>query len=120
MKLCSAITKAGEPCQRPAQGHGAHCLGHDPTKAAERRRMASRGGRGKTNPETKAVKKLMSDLTTKVLEGELSPTKAHAVVALQNIKLRAIEVERRLEETDVRTEFEDLKAVLKEHGVLVS
>jgi hypothetical protein len=47
--------------------------------------MASRGGRGKTNPETSAV------------------------VALQNIKLRAIEIERRLDEADVRAEFEELK-----------
>jgi hypothetical protein len=112
LRLCNATTKAGEPCQRPAQGQSPYCLGHDPTKAAMRSRMASRGGRGKTNPETRAVKKLMSDLTTKVLKGEISPAKAHAVVALQNIKLRAIEIERRLEETDVREEFEELKREL--------
>ena len=109
MRLCGATTKAGKPCQRPAQGHGAFCLGHDPSKAAERRRMASRGGRGKTNPETRAVKKLMDDLTTKVLAGEVEPAISHAVVALQNIKLRVIEIERRLDEADVRAEFEELK-----------
>jgi hypothetical protein len=109
LRLCNATTKAGEPCQRPAQGQSPYCLGHDPTKAAERRRKASRGGRGKTNPETGAIKKLMSKLTTKVLSGDLEPARAHAVVALQNIKLRAIEIERRLEEADVREEFEELK-----------
>lgn len=62
----------------------------------------------------------MDELTTKALEGEISPSVAHAVVALQNIKLRAIETERRIEEANVRGEFEDLKSVLKEHGVLVS
>jgi hypothetical protein len=112
MRLCSATTKAGEPCQRPAQGHSAFCLGHDPSKGAERSRMASRGGRGKTNPETRAVKKLMDKLTTKVLAGEVEPAVSHAVVALQNIKLRAIEIERRLEEADVRGEFEELKREL--------
>ena len=109
MRMCSATTKAGEPCRRPAQGHGEHCLGHDPAKAAERRRTASRGGRGRVNTETKAVKKLMEDLTAKVLVGDVEPAVSHAVVALQNIKLRAIEVERRLEEADVRAEFEELK-----------
>ena len=74
--------------------------------------MASRGGRGKTNPETRAVKKLMDKLTTKVLAGEVEPAVSHAVVALQNIKLRAIEIERRLEEADVRAEFEELKREL--------
>jgi hypothetical protein len=112
LRLCSATTNAGRPCQRPAQGHGEYCLGHDPTKAGERRRMASRGGRGKTNPETRAVKKLMDDLTTKVLAGDVEPAVSHAVVALQNIKLRAIEIERRLEEADVRGEFEELKREL--------
>jgi hypothetical protein len=51
----------------------------------------------------------MDELTAKVLAGDVEPAVSHAVVALQNIKLRAIEVERRLEETDVRAEFEELK-----------
>ena len=110
--MCSATTKAGQPCQRPAQGHDAYCLGHDPTKAQERRRTASRGGRGRVNTETRAVKKLMDELTAKVLAGDVEPAVSHAVVALQNIKLRAIEVERRLEESDVRREFEELKREL--------
>ncbi len=112
MRLCSATTKAGKPCQRPAQGGGEFCIGHDPTKAGERRRTASRGGRGKTNPQTRAVKNLMDDLTTKVLSGDVEPAVSHAIVALQNIKLRAIEVERRLDEADVRGEFEELKREL--------
>jgi hypothetical protein len=112
LRLCSATTKAGKPCQRPAQARIGLCIGHDPNKAAERRRTASRGGRGKTNPETKGVKKLMDELTTKVLAGEVEPAVSHAVVALQNIKLRAIEIERRLDEVDVRAEFEDLKREL--------
>lgn len=58
------------------------------------------------NAETRAIKKLMDDLTEKVLAGEVEPAVSHAVVALQNIKLRAVEIERRLEEADVRREFE--------------
>jgi hypothetical protein len=109
LRLCSATTKAGTPCQRPAQGDSPFCIGHDPDKAAERRRMASRGGRGKINRETRAIKSLMDELTVKVLAGEVEPAVSHAVVALQNIKLRSIEIERRLDEADVRQEFEDLK-----------
>ena len=112
MRLCSATTKAGEPCKRPAQGHGEYCLGHDPTKAAERRRMASRGGRGKVNKEARAVRELMDHLTEQVLTGEMEPAILYAAVAAQNTKLKAIEVERRLEEADVRAEFEELKREL--------
>ena len=109
MKLCSATTKAGEPCKRPAQGRDEYCLGHDPTKAQERRKMASRGGRGKVNTEVREVKRLMKGLTAKVMSGDLKPAILYAAVAAQNTLLKAIEVERRLEESDVREEFEELK-----------
>ena len=112
MRLCNATTNAGEPCKRPATSDGEFCLGHDPRYDAQRRRTASRGGRGRKNTETRAVKKLMDDLTENVLSGELGTQEAHAVVALQNIKLRAIEIERRIDEADVRGEFEELKREL--------
>ena len=64
------------------------------------------------NTETRAVKKLMDELTAKVLAGEVKPAVSHAVVALQNIKLRAIETERKLEEADVRAEWEEVKREL--------
>jgi hypothetical protein len=112
MKLCSATTKAGKPCQRPAVGDGEYCLGHDPTKAEERRRMASRGGRGKVNKEGRAVRELMDRLTKEVLAGDLKPATLYAAVAAQNTKLRAIEVERKLEEADVRAEWEEVKREL--------
>ncbi len=112
MRLCVGTTKAGKPCQRPAQGSRDTCIGHDPTKAGERRRTASRGGRGRVNAEVRAIKKLMDSLTTKVLAGSVEPKTTHAVVALQNVKLRAVEVGQKLEEADVRREFEELKRVL--------
>ena len=87
MRLCNATTRAGEPCQRPAQNHNEFCIGHDPDKANERRRMASRGGRGRVNTETRAIKKLMDSLTEQALAGEIDSSVVHAVVALQNIKL---------------------------------
>ncbi len=95
----------------PSTGTSGLCWAHDPKNTSARRRGQSRGGKG-ANPETKAVKKLMDSLTSKVLAGEVEPSVSHAVVALQNIKLRAIEVERKLEESDVRAEFEELKREL--------
>jgi hypothetical protein len=116
---CSYIKDDGERCQGPAVGAHGLCWSHDPANAAERRRTASRGGRGKANTAARDVRKLMDELTEKVLGGKLEPKEAHAVVALQNIKLRSIEVERRLAESDVLGEFENLKSVLEEHGVLI-
>jgi hypothetical protein len=111
-RKCKGTNKEGLPCQKAAQ-HGENlCWSHNPDNHAERVRTASRGGRGHVNTETAFVKKLMDGLTAKVLKGEVEPATVHAVVALQNIKLRAIEVERKLEETDVRSEFEELKREL--------
>ena len=120
MSRCSYIKDDGERCGGAAQGAHGLCWNHDPKNAAQRRRTAARGGRGRANTAARDVRKLMDELTAKVLAGELEPKEAHAVVALQNIKLRSIEVERRLAESDVLGEFENLKSVLEEHGVLVS
>jgi hypothetical protein len=79
--------------------------------------MAARGGRGKVNTETKAVKKLMDKLTDKVLGGEVLPSVAHAVVALQNIKLRAIETERKVKETqELEVRLEALEEQAQKNG----
>jgi len=53
----------------------------------------------------------MDDLTTRVLEGVLEPPVVHAVVALQNIKLRALEVGRKIKEAE---EIEERLTALEE------
>ncbi len=117
MNQCSHIRQNGERCTAAAKGSHGGCWHHDRDFAADRVRNASRGGRGKVNKETRDVKKLVDRLTERTLEGEIKPAVVHAVVALQNIKLRAIEVEHRIDEANVRGEFDDLKSVLAEHGV---
>jgi hypothetical protein len=54
----------------------------------------------------------IDELTAKALSGDVEPAVLRAVVALHNAKLRAIEIERRLEESGVRAEFEELKREL--------
>jgi hypothetical protein len=114
VRLCSATTNAGDPCKRPAQRDGPYCLGHDPARGEERRRMSARGGRTKGNPETRAIKRLLGDLTTRILSGDVEPPIAHAVIGAQNTILRCIEIERRLEESDVREEWEQFKAEIRD------
>ncbi len=106
-------TPTGKPkrpgCTCSVDGSTGGCYHHDTARAAQRSRAASRAAKGRGNPEVRAVKKLIDELTEKARTGELEPRVSNAVVALQNLKLRAIEVERRLEEFDVRGEFEALK-----------
>jgi hypothetical protein len=80
------------------------CYSHHPDHAEERRRRASkagkRGGRGRPQHETGAIKALLDDLIDRVLAGELATGSAAVANQLINTRLRAIEQERKNKETE--------------------
>jgi hypothetical protein len=66
-----------------------------------------------------AIKALLSDLTDRVLEGELGTSQAAVVNQLKNTHLRAIEQERKIKETEElesRIEALEMKTNLKGVG----
>jgi hypothetical protein len=109
MNKCRGFKSNGGQCTLTVEPPNAYCWHHAPERAEARRRSASKAGGSRVNQDAREVRRLMDRLTTQVLSGEIDTKTAHAVVALQNIKLRSIEVERKLEEADVREEFEQLK-----------
>jgi hypothetical protein len=100
MAQCSATKRNGEPCTLPANGPQGLCWAHDPKNAEKRRRGASRGGKAKASRELTGIKALLEDLTDRVLRVELSSGVAAVANQLINTRLRAIEVERKVKETD--------------------
>lgn len=118
---CSGITKSGTACKGIPTEDSQYCFMHHPDHVEERRRYGSkggkRGGRGRPSVEISAIKALLSDLTEKVLEGAL-PTSAVAVAnQLLNTHLRAIEVERRIKETEeLESRIEALEAKTNSRG----
>jgi hypothetical protein len=84
------------------------CYNHDPARAEERRRAASRAGKSKPSRELAGIKGLLAELTGRVLgkEGKEPLETGRAAVANQliNTRLRAVELERKLKETE---EFEE-------------
>jgi hypothetical protein len=78
------------------------CLGHDPNQADARRRRAAkggkRGGRGRPAQELADVKMQLQDLADLVLVGDVERADASVAGQLLNIKLRALETERRWKE----------------------
>ncbi len=101
---CAFIKADGERCQGVATGGAEWCYSHDPSRAQERRRNASRGGRaggrGRADNELTTIKALCEDLTERVLAGEL-PTGPVAVAnQLINTRLRAVEAGRRAKEQE--------------------
>jgi hypothetical protein len=80
---CSAITASGEPC-RGVPVHGSpYCPAHHPDTQAARRAGASRGGRATT-----------------VGAKELTELKGELAAQVANVRLQALELERRHRETD--------------------
>ncbi len=101
---CAFIKADGERCQGVATGGAEWCYSHDPSRAEERRRNASRGGRaggrGRADNELTTIKALCEDLTERVLAGELPTGPAAVANQLINTRLRAIEVERKVKEQE--------------------
>ena len=104
MGPCGGTKANGEACKAPATGPHGLCWAHAPENAEKRRRMASRAAKAKPNRELRDVKALLADLTDRVLGGEdVAPLEAgRAAVANQliNTRLRAIEQERKMKETE--------------------
>jgi hypothetical protein len=100
---CAAITSAGERCKLDAT-NGSYCWSHDPENAEERRRRARRGGKARGAGELSEIKRLLEELTSRVLkvEGYAPLETAPAAIANQlvNTRLRAIEQERKIRETE--------------------
>jgi hypothetical protein len=105
---CAAIKPNGERCKVEAKPHVEWCWSHHPDYEEARRRRASRGGkrggRGRATSEVQELKALLADLTARVLKEEgtepLETGPATAANQLINTRLRAIELERKIRETE--------------------
>ena len=118
MGRCAGITAAGDRCKAEAMPGEQWCWNHHPDYEQARRRRASKGGkrdgRGRPQRETEAIKALLEDLTERVLSGELETGPAAVANQLINTRLRAIETERKVKETEELEErMEALERVLK-------
>src|SRR5215217_2512792 len=103
MAQCAAIKANGERCKGVAIDSSEWCYQHSPAHAQERRRNASRGGkrggRGRPSPagELEEVKAPLRELTEDVLSGKRDKSIATVANLLLNTRLRAEELEGRLE-----------------------
>jgi hypothetical protein len=121
MALCSGIKADGGRCGAQAMRNSAWCIGHDPEQAQARRRRASkggkRGGRGRPIVAAADVAEQIQDLTNKVLAGNLDRADAAVCGQLLNVKLRALEVGRKLREAEeLEQRLEELERVLQQRG----
>lgn len=112
--VCRANKRNGSPCTAPASGANGYCWAHDPAHAERRRRIASRGGRGKGGGELLDLKRQLKDLAADVLDGKVERGDAAVVNQIWGTLVRAIEQERKIRETgELAERLEALEEVLK-------
>jgi hypothetical protein len=100
MAVCAGYKRDGSPCAITVEPPQSYCWWHDPENAEARRLAASKGGRARPNRELVAVKSQLQEMADEVLSGEVDRAAAAVAGQLLNIKLRAIEQERKLKETE--------------------
>ncbi len=100
MPRCAGTRRDGGQCTTIVKPSQSFCYQHDPARAGERSRNASRAARTKPSREITSIKALCSSLTDQVLSGAQLPGPAAVANQLINTRLRAIEQERKVKETD--------------------
>jgi hypothetical protein len=115
MPKCAGIKRDGGRCAVVVGPGQTHCYQHDPARADERRRNASRGGRAKGNGEIADLKQQLKDLAAGVLCGSVERGRAAVVNQLYNTLIRAIEQERKLRELDeLAARLEELERTIEQ------
>ena len=118
MAKCTGITRDGERCRGIAIDGLGYCYAHDPDRAEERRRNASkggkRGGRGRPSAELATLKERLSTLADDVLEGSVDRGAAAVAGQLLNTVIRAIGMEMRVREVeDLERQAEELREMVE-------
>jgi hypothetical protein len=111
---CGAITANGDRCTATVRPGAEWCYNHDPARAQERKRNASKAARSKGNGEITDLKAQLRKLASDVLAGEVGRAEAAVVNQILNTRARLIELERRWKEVDeLEGRLEALEDVLK-------
>ena len=114
MLQCAGIKRDGGRCTVVVGPGQSHCYAHDPTRAEERKRNASRGGRTRGNGELPDLKKQLKDLAAGVLDGTVDKSRAAVANQILNTVIRTVEQERKIRETEeLAARLEALEEVLK-------
>ncbi len=116
MPRCAGIKRDGGRCTVIVPPPQTHCYAHDPSRAEERKRNASRGGWSKGRRgvgEIPDLKSQLEDLAADVLDGKVATAVGAVVNQIINTRLRVIEQERKLRELEeLASRLEALESVL--------
>jgi hypothetical protein len=115
MARCTGIKRDGGRCAVIVNGVQTYCYQHDPKRAGERRRNASRAARSKPSRELVGIKQRLSDLADAVLEEKVDKGVAAVAGQLLNTYIRAVAVELKArEQLELIERLESLEEALEQ------
>jgi hypothetical protein len=110
MARCAGIKRDGGRCTAIVGGAQTYCYQHDPARAQERSRNASKAAKSKPSRELRAVKDQLRNLADQVLAGEVEQNRAGVASRILGVFLRAVEQERKIiEQEEVLERIEALE-----------
>jgi len=110
---CPSLKRNGDRCSGSVPEGKYHYWFHDPANSDKRRRAASKGGKGNRSKVSKDLHQLLEDLTERVVSGDLQPYPASVAGQLVGVRLRLLEYERKLKETqELEARLGELEAAL--------
>ncbi len=115
MARCAGTKQDGGQCTVIVNGSQTHCYQHDPKRAEERRRNASRAAKSKPSRELVGIKARLSDLADDVLTGKVDRGVAGVASQILNVYLRAVSVELKArEQLELTERLEALEEALEQ------
>ncbi len=100
MNTCAGIKRDGGRCTLSAQASSGMCWLHDPSRAEERHRHASRAARSKPSREVAGLKEEIKTVIADVRGGELDRNAAAVMIQAFRALKDFIALERQIKETE--------------------
>ena len=117
MSTCAGITRKGHRCTLPADPSSGMCWLHDPSRADQRHRHASKAARSKGNREVADLKDEIKSVIADVKAGDLDRNDAGVMIQGYRVLKDLLSLERQIRETDeLAAEIEALKEGLNDYG----
>jgi len=114
MPRCSANKADGTPCQAIVSESQQLCHAHNPARADQRRRAASKAGKSRTGGELTEIKRQLKQIANDVIAGRLQTGRGSVAAQVLGVYIRAAEQERRQRELEELTgEVKELREVVE-------
>ena len=113
--VCPGTKRNGGRCTVGVGPGVTWCYNHDPARASERSRAASRARKSRPSRELLIIRRKLSDLADDVLAGRVAARDAAVVSQVHNVYLRALSIETKVKEVeDLEQSVTELRARLEE------